>query len=277
MLRRGNNLALAFFGRDFKRLRVAIGLACALTLLSKPCLGQNEIRESQAATQPPSLSNLPDGKKVVSRLASVPLAPLAEAMQQTGDLSLRNSTIEGALFTIGETWGVNIVVGEGVQGKVSGDFKQTPLKEVLDSILLANGYSYRPIGNSLVVQKATEVGNVLPMFQSMTIPIVHGDVKEIAKAAELLLSARGKITPLESARSILVFDFADRVKSIAQFIAHTEQSAAKATGGLPADAHKRLIVAYFSTQYIPAENAQGPLSAVLTSERYASRKSSCCR
>ena len=133
-------------------------------------------------------------------------APLSEALKRRGDLSLRDATIAGALFTISETWEVNIVVGENVTGKVSGVFRQTPLHDVLDSILLANGYSYRTVGNSLVVQRSQDVGTANPLLQSVTIPIRHGDVKEIAEGVKLLLSEQGNVTALESARSILIID-----------------------------------------------------------------------
>lgn len=197
---------------------------------------------------------------------SKPAAPtsLGETLLRRGNLTLRNSTIEGALFTISETWGVNVVVGENVKGTVSGIFEQAPLREVLDSILLANGYSYRAVGNSLVVQSTNDVGTANPLFRSLTIPIKHGDVKEIVAGAKLLVSEKGKVAALESAHSILIVDYADRVASVAEFVARVDNAAGKKMGGMPANSYNRMDVAYFHTQFIPAENAREPILAVLS-------------
>ena len=196
-------------------------------------------------------------------LLSTPV-PLAVALETRGDLSLQDATIQKALFTIGVSWRVNIVVGKEVQGTVSCIYKQTPLREVLDAILLANGYSYRAVGESLVVQKAQEVGSANPLFESATISITHGDLNEIMDGARLLLSQQGQIRPIPSARSMLVVDFTDRVASIRNFVTRMDTAAEQSTGGIPSESYNRLQVAYFRTQYIPVENTREPITAVLS-------------
>ncbi|MCA9237664.1 MAG: hypothetical protein KDA44_19460 [Planctomycetales bacterium] len=191
---------------------------------------------------------------------------LAEALMQRGDLKLRNSSIEAALFTISEIWGVNVVTGKGVQGAVNCDFKNAALREVLDSILLANGYSYRPVGESLVVQATGEVGSANPLFSSTTLPIRFGDLDEIADGAKMLASSQGQIHSLGSARSLLVVDYEDRVKSIAAFVQRMEEAASNNSGGQPVSTANQLEVVYFHTQYIPAENARPALQAVLSGQ-----------
>ena len=190
--------------------------------------------------------------------------PLEVALQTRGDLSLQDATIEKALFTIGASWRVNIVVGKDVQGTVSCIYKQAPLREVLDAILLANGYSYRAVGESLVVQKVQEVGSANPLFESAAISITHSDLNEILEGARLLLSKQGQIRALSSAKSIVIVDYADRVATIRDFVARMDAAAAQTTGGIPAESYQRLQVAYFHTQYIPAESAREPLTAVLS-------------
>ncbi len=189
---------------------------------------------------------------------------LAEALETRGDLSLQDTTIEKALFTIGASWRVNIVVGKDVKGTVSCVYSQAPLREVLDAILLANGYSYRAVGESLVVQKTKEVGSANPLFESAAIPIVHSDLKEIAEAAKLLISSQGQVRALNSASSLLVIDFADRVDSIREFVSQMEATAVKASGGIPSGSFNRLQAAYFHTQYIPVDNAKEAVSTVLS-------------
>jgi len=190
--------------------------------------------------------------------------PLAVALETRGDLNLQETALEKALITIGASWRVNIVFGKDVKGTVSCIYKQAPLREVLNAILLANGYSYRAVGESLVVQKAQDVNSANPLFESAAISITHSDLEEILEGARLLLSKQGQIRGFTSAKSILVVDYADRVASIRNFIASMDAAASKSTGGIPAETYQRLEVSYFHTQYIPAETAKEALAAVLS-------------
>jgi general secretion pathway protein D len=217
-----------------------------------------------SAAAEPTLSPATQPTAAPPTTAPIKLVPLSEAMETRGDLSLQNATIQQALFTIGSTWQINIVVGKEVEGTVSCVYKQAPLREVLDAILLANGYSYRAVGESLVVQKTQEVGSANPLFESAAIPITHSDMGEVVSGAKLLLSNQGQLQALESSNSILIVDFVDRVDTIRKFVEQMDAAAAKNTGGVPTESYKRLQVAYFHTQYIPVDNAKEPLAAVLS-------------
>lgn len=238
--------------RDSYRVAQAALLVC-LCLLVRPSATYAQIESAARGDTAPA----------PAQLLSAPI-PLAQALETKGDLSLQGATIEKALFTIGASWRVNIVVGKDVQGTVSCIYKQAPLREVLDAILLANGYSYRAVGESLVVQKAQDVGSANPLYESAAISIVHSDLQEILEGARLLLSRDGQIRALDSAKSILVVDYADRVASIREFVARMDAAAAETTGGIPAETYQRLQVSYFHTQFIPVESTREPITAVLS-------------
>src|SRR5437016_4709164 len=89
---------------------------------------------------------------------------LATALDRPGDLNLKGLSLEAALFTISEQWNINIVTGE-LKGTVNGVFKQAPLREILDAILLSNGYNYRQVGKSLVISSTEQLGQINPFFQ----------------------------------------------------------------------------------------------------------------
>jgi general secretion pathway protein D len=216
-------------------------------MMITPALAQNQ---GTSAPKPENLISMPD--------------TLQQALDKKGNLRLQDASIEQALITIGGVWGVNIVVGRDVQGTVSCIYDQAPLRDVLDAILLANGYSYRAVGKSLVVQKIQDVGSANPQFESITLSITHSDLSEIMNGAQLLLSKEGKIRALETAKSILVVDYADRVASIRAFIDQMEAASSKESGGIPMGSYQRLQVMYFPVQYIPADNAREPISAVLS-------------
>jgi hypothetical protein len=142
---------------------------------------------------------------------------LNEALARSGDLTLRNSSLQDALFTISELWHINIVAGD-VQGSVNGVFKDAPLREILDSILLSNGYGYRTVGDSLIVSPLDDVGQVNPFFHTSTVPVLSADINEVAEAARLLSTPQGQVRPMKSARSLMVLDYPDRVEMIRNFV-----------------------------------------------------------
>jgi general secretion pathway protein D len=221
------------------------------------------------STLPPSQS--PGAKSVVTQTKpqapkpdDAPKIPLAEALERSGDLICRNMTMDAAIFAIRETWKINIVTGKEMQGTVNGVFTKTPLREVLDAILLANGYSYRVIGESLVIQPSQDVGFSNPLFRSVTLPVEHGSIEEIVEGATLLKSSTGQVKPFPRTRSIMVVDYADRVEAITAFVRNMDAAASGATGGTPVQFPTHLDVAYFHTHFIPVDNAKQPLLSVLS-------------
>jgi general secretion pathway protein D len=190
---------------------------------------------------------------------------LAVALETRGDLNLHGLSLNAALFTIGEQWKINIVAGD-VKGTVNGVFKQAPLREILDSILLSNGYNYRAVGKSLVVSSVAELGQINPFFQSATIPVQSADIDEIVEGAKLLSTPQGQVRALKSARSIIVLDFPDRVEMIRQFVSAIDGASdrrftsSENRTGLP------LEVGYFRTQYITARAAEQVLQTVLSKD-----------
>ena len=117
-----------------------------------------------SVAQSPLSKILPGIESVTTQVTADKKIPLMEALDTRGDLSLQDTTIEKALFSIAASWNVNIVVGKDVKGTVSCIYHQAPLREVLDAILLANGYSYRVVGDSIVVRKTDDVGSANPLL-----------------------------------------------------------------------------------------------------------------
>jgi general secretion pathway protein D len=220
----------------------------------------------------PSTVPLPVGPVVVPNItapqvktASKESVDLAVALETRGDLNLHGLSLNAALFTIGEQWNINIVAGD-VKGTVNGVFKQAPLREILDSILLSNGYNYRAVGKSLVVSSITELGQINPFFQSATIPVHSADIDEIAEGAKLLSTPQGQIRALKSARSIVVLDFPDRVQMIRQFVSAIDGASDRRFSSEDSRRGIPLEVGYFRTQYITARAAEQVLQTVLSKD-----------
>lgn len=214
---------------------------------------------------------------------------LREKLLKPGDLTLRDANFVEAMFSIRRLWGVNIVVSNDLKNEtVSCEFSDTPLHEILDTILTSRGYGYRPLGNSLVIVKQDAVGALKFGFQSATIAVNHIDPNELERALSFYLSDRGQIQIVPSAKSIVVIDFPERIEQLKQKAEELDASAKKvadreaeavkeaeniatntgaaaATGTpatQPAPANLPLAV-YFDLQFVKAESVAPALQPLL--------------
>jgi general secretion pathway protein D len=188
---------------------------------------------------------------------------LTQALNRRGDLNLHGLSLNNALFMIGEQWNVNIVAGD-LQGTVNGVFKQAPLREILDSILLSNGYNYQAVGDSMVVRTVADFGQSSPSLQTATIPVRSADIDEVVEGARLLLTPQGKVQALKSARSIVVIDFPRQVLLVRNFVRSLDGEGEFGFASPGSVAGAPLEVGYFKTQHISAKSAEQALIAVLS-------------
>jgi len=184
-------------------LSVAIVLLCAGSPLTSPALGQTEVSS---------------GHRLTDEMRAKLLKP--------GNLTLRDASFAELMFAIRRVWGVNVVVGNDLkEEKVSCDFADTPLHEILDTILTPRGYAYRPVGNSLAVVKQEALGAMKPLFQTATIPVLFADPKEIKEAASFYLSEKGQIQVVDSARRLVVIDYPERLEQIVAKVKELDEAA----------------------------------------------------
>jgi general secretion pathway protein D len=189
---------------------------------------------------------------------------LIQKLNQHGDLTLRDATLREALFTISEIWQVNLVVSAEVEGNVNGAFLDTSLREILDAILLANGYSYRPVGQSLVVMRLNELGDTHPLFEAATVHIGAGDPTEVVEAVRLLTSPGGKAQSIGSTGNLLVADFPDRVALIRKFVSELGNDGSTPVGINASGTAGQLEVAQFDLQFVSVELAKESFQSILS-------------
>ena len=210
-------------------------------------------------------SGIASGQESLPAAATADMSPtLEEALARRGDVTLRKSSLEAALMSISELWQVNIVAGE-LNGQVNGVFKNAPLREILDSVLLGNGYGYRIVGESIVVTPIAELGSVNPYFEQAAIPLRYVKPSEVATAVEVLKTPNGQIRALDSASALIVVDFPDRVKKIRELATKIDAASVGQLGTLDANGMPRpLKVMYRHLQFISAVKATAALDAVLS-------------
>ncbi|PQO42511.1 secretin N-terminal domain-containing protein [Blastopirellula marina] len=193
------------------------------------------------------------------------ISPRIEAaLKQRGDLTLRDTTLQQSLYTIGEIWSINIVLGKQIEGTINGTFRDAPLYDILDSILLVNGYGYRPVGDSLVIVPLSELGTANPMFRSATIPLKHASAPEIIPALQSLKSRGGSIQAITSANSLAVVDYPNHLAMIREAASQIDQVAAD-SGAAPGSRVITDVLNYRPT-YIDAETLLEAIQSLISSD-----------
>ncbi|MEW4561735.1 secretin N-terminal domain-containing protein [Bremerella sp. JC770] len=189
---------------------------------------------------------------------------IESALKQRGDLTLRETSLPHALQTISEIWNINVVLGSKVEGTINGTFRDAPLYDILDSLLLLNGYGYRPVGDSLVIVPLSELGTSNPMFRSETIPLEHASAVEIIPAVESLKSRGGSIQAIASANSLTVVDYPDHLEMIRNAVKNIDQVAA-GSGAAPGT---RIItdVLNYRPEYIDAKSLLEAIQSLISAD-----------
>lgn len=216
------------------------------------------------------------GLTCMVRADDLPPASRAEQLlSKRGSLTLRNTSLADALFTISETWEVNLLFSEDISGNVSGVFRDVTLRELLGSVLIANGYGYRPKGQSLIVMSVEALGDTNAMLQSASVEIPNGQSADVMDAARLFLSPQGKVQAMASLNKLLVIDYPENIQQVQDFVRSLGRGATQPlmpanNGTVPIldptplqNAFSETSIAYFSPRHTTATSLQEAFTSFL--------------
>lgn len=86
---------------------------------------------------------------------------------------LRGTPLREALQLIAESGNLNLILDESVDGSVSLDFFQTPLNQILETMLHSNGYRLQAYGKSYVVYRSGQYGQPVMRFVPLKFVSAH--------------------------------------------------------------------------------------------------------
>ncbi|MFK0091791.1 type IV pilus secretin PilQ [Pseudomonas sp. NPDC090592] len=177
-------------------------------------------------------------------VAALLSSPLASAMPYQGEplsLNFQDVEVRSVLQVLADYAGVNLVVGDDVQGNVTLRLQDVPWDQALDLVLRSKGLARRQEGNVLLVAPAaafasrpfdTAVGavadaNVQPLRREL-IPIHHAKATELV---ELLLNTlvdddtlagRGSLGVDERTNTLVAHQPAYRLAELRQLVAQLD-------------------------------------------------------
>ncbi|MDQ7065822.1 MAG: secretin and TonB N-terminal domain-containing protein [candidate division KSB1 bacterium] len=110
-------------------------------------------------------------------------------------VDFRDAEIGNVLRMLARQNGFNIVAGDSVKGKITVTLKNVTIEQALESILRANGYTYR-IENGVVLVNPMPGGFNIAQMETRVYRLKYIDAHNLKKAIEDLKSRDGKISVL---------------------------------------------------------------------------------
>jgi type II secretory pathway component GspD/PulD (secretin) len=147
-----------------------------------------------------------------------PAGSEAPAPEQTVSLELKGTDIRDALDALAKLTETNIIADQSVQGKITVTLNGVPFQQALDLIIKANGFSYRWVGNILIVAKSDRLEEALEAPAVQAFPLRYANPAAMAKALGLLIPPESIIVD-DRTRALIVKGSPGRLASAKQLLA----------------------------------------------------------
>ena len=146
------------------------------------------------------------------------LTPVQKRMQQKISVDFRETPIEDVLRILAKQAGVDVVKSPKVTGSVTATLKDIPLGEALDNILSAHGFGYIPTQNMIRVVPQEEIYQAKEKKVSRVYRVTFADVKEVETSLKKFMSETGSISSNPGTSNIIVTDMESKILAIDKFL-----------------------------------------------------------
>jgi type IV pilus assembly protein PilQ len=214
----------------------------APTETAQPPVVKDQKEKSSATAKEVALPSPTLPKKTVTMQMSsngntngtAPGASTGEEKQFTGrliSLDFQDADLDNVLRLMADVSGLNIVVGDGVKGKVTVKLINVPWDQALDLILQTHGLGQIRDGNIMRIDtlgnlakqqdeeaKAKESATKAENLVTKVMYVNYAEAKKLIPTLQKHLSPRGEITFDERTNAVIVKDIAQNIKEIAALL-----------------------------------------------------------
>jgi type IV pilus assembly protein PilQ len=146
------------------------------------------------------------------------LSDLAQRMQKKVSVDFRNTPIEDVLRIMADQSSVDIIKSPKVLGTVNATLTNIPLDEALSNILATNGCGYVASNNMIRVLPLEDMTEMSERLVSRIYRINYANVKDVEDALKKFISPRGSISSNYGTSNIIVTDSESKIKAIDTFV-----------------------------------------------------------
>ncbi|MBI2400838.1 MAG: hypothetical protein HYV23_07275 [Deltaproteobacteria bacterium] len=171
---------------------------------------------------------------LISALLASP-APSAHSAAPQGQLDeetrlfsieVRDAEISDVLRALAQQSGLNIILGQGVEGKVSLSFKDIPFRDAMEMVIKANGFMYTVQNNIMWV------GRKVDLTDEMRVEIVRLNNADPGTAAQQLkgiISETGSAFADQRTNSVIVRDLPRNIDQAKRLLTALDTQTAQVT------------------------------------------------
>ena len=127
-------------------------------------------------------------------------------------LDFKDAEITTVLQALSKAYGLNVVAGKDVKGKVTVSFRDISLEQALDSVLTVNGYSYKRSNNIIRVFPAK--GDMVTVVLSLQ----YASAYSVKDMLSNMLSGEGSMEVNRETNALIITDASARVKKIKELL-----------------------------------------------------------
>ena len=146
------------------------------------------------------------------------LSMLGQRMQKRVSVDFRDTPIEDVIRIMAEQSGVDIIKSPKVTGSVTATLTDVPLDEALNNILISQGYGYVASNNMIRILPIEEMSEASERLVSRIYRITYANVTEVEAALKKFISPRGSLSSNPGTSNIIVTDSESKIKAIDTFI-----------------------------------------------------------
>ena len=155
------------------------------------------------------------------------LTIVGEKMLKKISVDFRDTPIDDVIITIGKQVDLDIVKGPDVTGNVTATLTDVPLEEALNHILTAYGAGFVASENMIRIVPSSQLTEETEKMVSKVYRIVYADVKEVEKVLAKAISKRGTISANPGTSNIMITDTESKIAAIDEFVEEMDRRTAQ--------------------------------------------------
>jgi len=137
-------------------------------------------------------------------------------INKTININVLDTEISEVMAMLAAKEQVNILVNNGVEGKISLNLYDVKVKDVIKAAARAGGFAAEWIGNTFYIVKPDDVGSrhKSNLTSVMTYQVRYSDPEKVKDIVEEYLSDYGKVSVLADRNMLIIEDTPDHIKRV---------------------------------------------------------------
>jgi type IV pilus secretin PilQ/predicted competence protein len=157
----------------------------------------------------------------------VVLTPLQKKMQKRISVDFKETPIDDVLRSMAAQVDIDIIKSPKVIGEVSASLTDIPLDEALRNILSTHGYGYIVSNNMIRVVPEAEMHVAVQKMANRVYRITYADVTDVYNAIKIFVSQNANITFNKGTSNLMVTAPEDKIDAIDKFITEVDRITAQ--------------------------------------------------